>query len=171
MRNVVEETLDVRVDHIPPGIDPFRRECSAFDRTTPRAEPERAGKEYLLIDGLHQKNQRPLNDAVLDRGDSERPFPSIPFGNVDPANRNRTVRFRLELLLELPDEAPTHRPDLVTGDLVDAGRTTIPQDEFRSVRQDVRIEKIAKQIPVPSASLGPLLQAVLDTERLRAEGT
>jgi hypothetical protein len=74
-------------------------------RAAPRPEPVRDSEEVFLIDRVQQLGHRPLDDLVLQGGDSERTLPAIRFGNVDPSRRQCPIRSPLDAVVQVPEVA------------------------------------------------------------------
>ncbi len=73
--------------------------------TTPGAEPVGEAFEVGLVDGIQYLGCCPLDEFVLQHGDSDGPLPSIRFRYVNPSYRPRAVRSATESLgevLEIP---------------------------------------------------------------------
>jgi hypothetical protein len=60
-------------------------------RAAPRSEPVREPDEVLLIYGVEHLDDSPLDDLVLQRGDTERPEPPVCLRDVHPPRRLRPV--------------------------------------------------------------------------------
>ena len=60
--------------------------------TTPRPEPVGKPEEVRLVNGVQHLHHRPLQDLVLQAGDTERPQPPVRLRYEHPARRSRPVR-------------------------------------------------------------------------------
>jgi hypothetical protein len=68
-----------------------------FVRAAPRPEPVR--------DRVQQLDHRPLDDLVLQGGDSERTLLAIRFRNVDPSRRQCPISSPLDPVVQVPETA------------------------------------------------------------------
>src|SRR6266545_5750886 len=91
--NDVIETTDVSVEypvHLP-RLDPDRQRTQRIMRASPRPEPIRETEKVHLVDGAQHLDDGPLDDLVLQRGDTERPQPPVRLGDVHPPRWPRSV--------------------------------------------------------------------------------
>ncbi len=79
-----EEIADVRVEHpvhlLP--LDPDRERIQRIMRAAPRPEPVGETEEVHLVDRVQHLDDGPLDDLVLQRGDTERPKPPVRLRDV-----------------------------------------------------------------------------------------
>jgi len=99
MTQGVEEGLDVRLQH-PAASHVHRRLPERLHRVVrraSRAEAVRAGQEVLLVHGLQDHRDRPLEELVLEGRDPDRPsLATVTFRDVDPLHGRRSVAARLQ---------------------------------------------------------------------------
>ena len=90
----VKEATDVSIEHPVhvSRVDPHRQRVQRLVRVTIGSEPIREVLEVGFIDAIENVDRCPLDDLVFQHRDTDRPFPSIPFGDVHPCNRLRFVR-------------------------------------------------------------------------------
>src|SRR5665811_826390 len=95
---------DIRVEHpvhlLPP--DPHRQRVQRIMRTTPRPETVGEAPEVHLVDGVQHLDDGPLDDLVLQRGDTERPQPPVRLRDVYPPARFGPVAPRLNTCVQIP---------------------------------------------------------------------
>src|ERR671918_142039 len=81
-----EEVADIRVEypvHLLP-VDPSRQRIQRIMRAAPWPKPVGEAEEVLLVDGVQHLDDRPLEDLVLQAGDTERPQPPVRLRDVRP---------------------------------------------------------------------------------------
>src|SRR5437867_964698 len=94
----VEEPTDVGIEHPvhPLRRDPHRPRIQRLMRTAPRPEPVREPEEVDLIDRVQDRDDRALDQLVLQRGNAERPQPPVGLRDERSPDRLRPVRPSLE---------------------------------------------------------------------------
>jgi hypothetical protein len=60
-------------------------------RAAPRSKPVGEADEVRLVDAVEHLDDGPLEDLVLQRGDTERPQPPIPLRDIRPSGRPRPI--------------------------------------------------------------------------------
>src|SRR5438552_12106510 len=70
-------------------------------RTTPRPETIREAPEIHLVDSVEHLHDGPLNDLVLQRGNTQRPQPPVRLRDVHPPTRLRPVPPRLHPSMQI----------------------------------------------------------------------
>src|SRR6476620_12753484 len=75
-------------------------------RAAPRSEPVAESEEVFLVDCVQQRDHRPLDDLVLQRGDRERALPSVRLGYVNAPARQRPIRSPLDPIMQVLEPAP-----------------------------------------------------------------
>src|SRR5262249_38265171 len=81
-----KEVADIRVEHPvhPLAFDPDRESVQRIMRTAPRPKTVREAPEVHLVDGVENLDGRPLDDLVLQRGDTQRPQPPVRLRDIRP---------------------------------------------------------------------------------------
>jgi hypothetical protein len=92
-----EEVADVRVQHPVHALtlDPDRQRVQRIMRRPPRPETVRETPEIHLVHGVKHLDDRPLNDLVFQRGDTQRPQTTVRLRYVRPATWLGPVASRL----------------------------------------------------------------------------
>ena len=98
--DAIEEAFDVGFENMSILVDSFRSLGDAVLSAFVWPEAKGARKKDLLINGFEQERERSLHDPIFDVGYSEGSFSSIPFGDVNPANRSWAIGFVSKLLTE-----------------------------------------------------------------------
>ena len=100
-----EAVADVRVEHPVhlPLQDPGRERIQRIVRAAPRTEPIGETEEVRLVDGVQHLDDGPLDDLVLQRGDTERPKPPVRLRDVRPARWSRPVRPPVQPRVQIPE--------------------------------------------------------------------
>src|SRR6058998_1024573 len=94
----VEEPTDVRIEH-PVHLlhrDPDCQRIQRLMRTAPRPEPVREPEKVDLVDRVQDRDDRALDEFVLQRGNAERPEPPVGLRDERSPDRLRPVRPSLE---------------------------------------------------------------------------
>src|SRR5207253_10656176 len=129
-----KEVADISVEY-PVHLslcDPNHERIQRVMRAAPRPEPVGEAEEVLLVDGVQHLDHRPLDDLVLQRGDTERALPPVRLRDVYSPRRARLVRTAVDTAEQvfevgskvLPVGDPPHLIDSSCGLRVDsrAGR-------------------------------------------------
>ena len=98
MGNVVEETLNIRLDHITDRSRHDRR-IDRFERlmATPfRSKTVRTVAEVSLVDRPQDAGDSLLDDLVLDRRQAQWTLARLALGDIHPFGRQRMVPLGLE---------------------------------------------------------------------------
>src|SRR5437879_4950502 len=92
--DLVEERSDVGVQYEAHllAADPNTKRVQRIMRAAPWSEPVREPEEILLVDRVQQRDHRPLDDLVLQRGDRERALSAIRLGYVNAPARQCPIR-------------------------------------------------------------------------------
>src|SRR6516165_7982588 len=92
--DLIEERSDVGVQYEAHllAVDPDTESIQRVMRAAPRPESVRHSEEIFLVDRVQQRDHRPLDDLVLQRGYRERALPAIWPGYVDPPAWPRPIR-------------------------------------------------------------------------------
>ena len=69
--------------------------------TAPRPAPIRAPAEIFQVDRAQHLDHRALDDLVLQRGNAERPLPSVRLGDIHPPRRQRPIGAAVNAVLEI----------------------------------------------------------------------
>src|SRR6266446_170713 len=90
----VEKPTDVRIEHPvhPLRRDPDRQRIPRLLRTAPRPEPVREPENVDLVDRIQDRDDRALDQLVLERGNAERPEPPVGLRDERSPDRLRPVR-------------------------------------------------------------------------------
>jgi hypothetical protein len=74
-----EELAEIRVEHPVhvSRLDPSRERVQRIVWTTPRPEPVREAEKVRRVDRIQHLDHRPLQDLVLQHGNTERPQPPV----------------------------------------------------------------------------------------------
>src|SRR5688572_28184132 len=75
-------------------------------RAAPWSEPVREPEEIFLVDRVQQRDHRPLDDLVLQRGNRERALSSVRLGYVDAPTRQCPVRSPMDPIMQVLEPAP-----------------------------------------------------------------
>jgi len=100
-----EEVADVRVQHPvhSPIRDPDRQRVQRVMWLAPRPEPVGEAPEVHLVDRVQHLDDGPLNDLVLQRGDTQRTLPPVGLRDVDPPARLGPIPALLHPSMQLPE--------------------------------------------------------------------
>ena len=100
-----EVVADVRVEHPvhAPSEDRDRERIQRVMRFAPGAKPVGEASEVRLVDAVEHLDDGALEDLVLQRGDTERPQPPVPFGDVRPPNRLRAIAPAMDPFVQTPE--------------------------------------------------------------------
>ena len=87
-------------------FDPGRERIQRVMRRAPGPKPVGEAEEVRLVDAVEHLHDGALKDLVLQRGDTERPQPPVPFGDVRPSrpaspDSSRNARARAD-----PEDSP-----------------------------------------------------------------
>jgi len=151
-----EVVADVRVvDVSPPGVDCFPDGLQRLQRADARPEAEGRGQEVRLEDRIQHQLRRHLDDAILDRGDPQRPQLSVGFGDVPPQHGRCSVLACLERALKLIqqplDAVLLHRRKR---DSIHASSTLVRADPLPRLFQHVTpVDAVVKRVETPSPML------------------
>jgi len=100
-----EEVAEVRVEH-PVHLllrDTDRQRIQRVVRAAPWPEPVGEAEKVLLVDGVEHLDDGPLDDLVLQRGDTERPLPPVSLRDVHPPRRHCPVGAVVDPLVQVPE--------------------------------------------------------------------
>ena len=108
MTDLIEERPDVGVQYEAHllAADPDTERIQRIVRAAPGSEPAAEPEEVLLVDRVQQRDHRPLDDLVLQRGDRQRTLPAVRLGNVDPPGRQCPIRSPLDPVVQILEIAP-----------------------------------------------------------------
>src|SRR6476660_191088 len=108
MTDLIEERPDVGVQYEAHllAADPDTESIQRIVRAAPGSEPAAEPEEVLLVDRVQQRDHRPLDDLVLQRGDRQRTLPAVRLGNVDPPRRQCPIRSPLDPVVQILEIAP-----------------------------------------------------------------
>jgi hypothetical protein len=112
-------------------VDSDAKRIQRVVRAAPRPEPVRDAEEVLLIDHVQQRDHRPLDNLVLQRGDRERALPSIRLGYVDPPARQRPIRSPMNSVVQIRELALEVRVVVLPRQPIHAGRSVLLKLEER----------------------------------------
>ena len=102
--DTVEEPSDVHLDD-PVDLAPFHRvrQCvQRIMRRAPRPEPVREAVETRFVNRVQEiVHHRPLNDFVLQRDNTERPYSPVRLGNLHTPHGLRPVRSPLHAAVQV----------------------------------------------------------------------
>src|SRR6266545_668878 len=90
----VEKPTDVGIEH-PVHLlrrDPDRQRIQGLMRAAPRSEPVREPEKVDLVDRVQDRDDRALDQLVLQHGNAERPQPPVGLRDVRSPDRLRPVR-------------------------------------------------------------------------------
>src|SRR3989454_4990581 len=65
-------------------------------RVAPRPEPVGEAEKVGLVDRIHHRDRRALDELVFQRGDAQRSLPPVGLGDVRPLDRLRSIRPALQ---------------------------------------------------------------------------
>jgi hypothetical protein len=92
VRDRIEIALQIGVHHeAKAGFDEAIDDPQGILGAAARPEAEARRVEPRLKNGLQHELDRRLDDAVLHRGNPQRPHPAIPFRDLDAPDRRRAV--------------------------------------------------------------------------------
>jgi hypothetical protein len=63
-------------------------------------KPVREAEEVNFVDGAEDLGHRTLNNLVFERGDPERPLPTVSLGDIYPPNRLWPITARVNLRMQ-----------------------------------------------------------------------
>jgi hypothetical protein len=78
--------------------------------TTPGPKPVGETEKVLLVGRVQHLDHRPLQDLVLQRGDTERPQPPVRLRYEHPARRHRPVSAPLNPSMQILEVGPQIQP-------------------------------------------------------------
>jgi len=128
-----EVVLEIQVEHPvhllshDPGDERIQRVMRAAPGPKPVGEPEKV----RLVDGVQHLDQRPLQDLVLQRGDTERPLPPVRFRDVHPPRRSRPVCAPVNPGVQIPKVFLEILPVVLPRDPIHPRRGLRPKREVR----------------------------------------
>jgi len=99
-----EELAEIRVEHPvhAPLEDPERKRIQRVMRAAPRPKPIGEPDEVLLVDRVQHLDERPLEDLVLKRSDTERPQPPVRLRDEHSPRRLRPVAPAMNPGMQIP---------------------------------------------------------------------
>src|SRR5690606_8248779 len=100
----IEETTDIGVKHPVHSLsfEGHRERIQCLMSTTSRPKSVRKPEKLHLINRVEDFNDRPLNDLIFQRCDTQRALPAIPFGDKYPTRRFRSVRSSMQPIHKRP---------------------------------------------------------------------
>src|SRR5688572_13941175 len=75
-------------------------------RAAPWSEPVTEPEEIFLVDRVQQRDHRPLDDLVLQRGDREWALSSVRLRYVNAPARQRPIRSPMDPIMQVPEPSP-----------------------------------------------------------------
>jgi hypothetical protein len=105
MIQIGEELADIRVEYpvhpLPP--DPNRQRVQRLMRAASRPKPIGKAQEIRLVDRVEHLDHSPLDNLVLQRGDTERPLPPVGLRYVRSPRLLRLVSAAVDPSLQIPE--------------------------------------------------------------------
>ena len=159
VRDRVEVGLQVNVDRVP--VAPLDQVVHSAQRVLAPLSGAKAVAVlgvFLLEDGLQHVTQRPLNDSVTNRGDTQRPLLRRP-GLVDelPPNHLRPERVPAQVLVDVRQVLVASSLEFLNRHVIHARRPLVPRDPFKGRQQVGRCVDLVNQAE-PNAALHALFE-------------
>lgn len=154
----IEESTDIRVEH-PVHLLAEGACCERIQRIVlapPRAEPVGEAKEVFFVDGVEHLDDGSLDEFVFQRGNAERPLPSVRLRDVRPTRWLRTVRSLVQSLMQVSKLLFEPGLVLLPRHSVHPGRCFLLQTEERfpePIDGDVVEERGEPHTPIPPCCL------------------
>src|SRR5512144_79826 len=101
--DLVEERSDVGVQYEAHllAVDSDAQRIQRIMRAAPSPKSVRDAEKVFLVDRVQQRDHRPLDDLVLQRGDRERALSSVRLGYVNAPARQRPIRSPLDPVAQI----------------------------------------------------------------------
>jgi hypothetical protein len=152
VRDAVEVALEVGVDH--EGVTVLDQPVHFAQRVMAAASrPEAVAlrTERRLEDRFDDELHRRLDDAVLDRRDTQRPRPAIALGDVNPSDGLRPIRVFPQRPRQLGQIRLRPRREPFDAHAIHAGRAAVGPDTRPGRRQRRRCVHLVHQTVPPSS--------------------